>query len=52
VGVRTPITELMVITGIEDAIRDLEKGKKITNKKLLKLVNDLKVGNYQVNPNY
>jgi PAS domain S-box-containing protein len=52
VGVRTPITELMVITGIEDAVRDLEKGKKITNKKLLKLVNDLKVGNYQVNPNY
>jgi len=32
--------------------KQLEKGKKITNKKLLKLVNDLKVGNYQVNPNY
>jgi PAS domain S-box-containing protein len=52
VGVRTPITELMVLTGIEDAVRDLERGKKITDKKLLKLVNDLKAGNYDVNPNY
>jgi len=52
VGVRTPITELMVMIGVEEAIRDLEKGKKITDKKLAKIVDDLRIGNYQVNPNY
>lgn len=51
VGVRTPITELMVMTGIEDAIRQAEKGKKI-NIKMKKIIENLRVGNYTVNPNY
>ncbi|MBM3903534.1 MAG: PAS domain S-box protein [Thaumarchaeota archaeon] len=52
VGVRTPITELMVMIGVEDAIRAAELGIPIKDKRLLKVVEGLKVGNYNVNPNY
>jgi PAS domain S-box-containing protein len=51
VGVRTPITELMVLTGIEDAIRDEAKGKKL-NKKMADMVEALRTGNYKVQNNY
>lgn len=48
VSVRAPITELMVMTGIEDAIKKLEKGEKIRDKHLAELVTKLKVGDYKV----
>ncbi len=51
VGVRTPITELMVLFGVEDAIKDQAKGKKL-DKKMAGIVNALKYGNYTVQANF
>jgi len=52
VGVRTPITELMVLTGIEDAIREQEAGKPISNPKLKPILEKLRKGDYKVFDNY
>lgn len=51
VGVRTPITELMVLFGIEAAIRQQSAGKKI-DKKMLEVIDALKFGKYTVQANY
>ena len=50
VGVRTPITELMVMTGIEDACRDMEAGKPV-KPHLKEVVEKLRVGDYQITDN-
>jgi PAS domain S-box-containing protein len=52
VGVRTPITELMVMTGIEDAIREEEAGKSLSDPKLKPLLDQLRTGAYKVYDNY
>ncbi|MBI5378337.1 MAG: PAS domain-containing protein, partial [Thaumarchaeota archaeon] len=51
VGVRTPITELMVLFGVEAAIQDQAKGKKL-DKKMTEIVKALKYGNYTVQANF
>ena len=48
--VGTPITELMVMTGIEGACKDMEEGK-IVKPYLKGVVEKLKVGNYQMTNN-
>jgi PAS domain S-box-containing protein len=50
VGVRTPITELMVLTGIEGACKDMEAGKPV-KPHLKEIVEKLRVGNYQITNN-
>jgi methyl-accepting chemotaxis protein len=50
VGVRTPITELMVFTGIEGACKDMEAGKPV-KPHLKEIVEKLRVGNYQITNN-
>jgi len=50
VGVRTPITELMVLTGIEGAFKDMEAGKPV-KPHLKEIVEKLRVGNYQITNN-
>lgn len=50
VGVRTPITELMVMTGIEGACRDMEAGKPV-KAHLKAVVEKLRVGDYQITNN-
>ena len=47
VGVRTPITELMVMLGIEDACRDMEEGKSV-KPHLKEVVEQLRTGNYNM----
>lgn len=51
IGVRTPITELVVRLGVEDAIRDLEKGKKV-DQKTKAIIEELRTGNYKLFNNY
>lgn len=51
VGVRTPITELMVLFGIEDAIRQQSSGKKI-DRKMNDIISSLRYGRYTVQSNY
>jgi PAS domain S-box-containing protein len=51
VSVRAPITELMVMFGVEDAVRRLERGEKVKDKHLAGLVAKLKVGDYKVYDN-
>jgi len=50
-GVRTPITELMVLLGVEDSIRDLEKGKRV-DQKMKVIIEELRTGNYKRFNNY
>ena len=47
IGIKTPITELMEMSGIEQACKDDEAGKTITPH-LKKVIQDLKKGNYKV----
>lgn len=51
VSVRAPITELMIMFGIEDAVRKQERGEKIKDKRLAELVAKLRVGDYKVSDN-
>ncbi|MCH7967441.1 MAG: hypothetical protein IIB02_08540, partial [Thaumarchaeota archaeon] len=50
VGVRTPITELMVMTGIEGACRDMEAGKPV-KAHLKQVVEKLRTGDYKITNN-
>ncbi|QLH06867.1 methyl-accepting chemotaxis protein [Nitrosopumilus ureiphilus] len=50
VGVRTPITELMVMIGVEGACRDMEAGKPV-KPHLKAVVEKLRVGDYQITNN-
>jgi len=50
VGVRTTITELMVLTGVEDACKDMEAGKPV-KPHLKEIVEKLRVGNYDITDN-
>lgn len=50
IGVRTPITELMVMTGIEGACKDMEAGKPV-KPHLKQVVEKLRTGNYQITDN-
>jgi len=50
VGVRTPITELMVMTGIEGACKDMEAGKPV-KPHLKQVVEKLRIGDYQITDN-
>lgn len=52
VGVRTPITELMVMLGIEDACREEEAGKPLSNPALKPILEKLRTGAYKVQDNY
>lgn len=47
ISIRTPVTELMVLTGVEDAIRRMERGEKV-DPKMEELVKRLKYGNYEI----
>ncbi|MFN4336267.1 MAG: methyl-accepting chemotaxis protein [Candidatus Nitrosocaldus sp.] len=53
VAVRTPVTELMVSLGVEDAIRLIaqDKAKKI-DPKIRRLVEELRLGTYSIYDNY
>ena len=50
INVRTPITELMVMSGIEQACKDDEAGKTITPH-LKEVIQNLKMGSYKVSDN-
>jgi len=50
IGVRTPITELMVMTGIEGACKDMEAGKPV-KPHLKQVVEKLRIGDYQITDN-
>ncbi len=50
IGVRTPITELMVMTGIEGACKDMEAGKPV-KPHLKQVVEKLRTGDYQITDN-
>lgn len=50
IGVRTPITELMVMSGIEDACKDMETGKPV-KPHLKQVVEKLRTGDYQITNN-
>ena len=50
VGVRTPITELMVMLGIEGACKDMEAGKPV-KPHLKQVVEKLRTGDYQITNN-
>ena len=50
IGVRTPITELMAMTGIEGACKDMEAGKPV-KPHLKQVVEKLRTGDYQITDN-
>jgi len=50
IGIRTPITELMVMTGIEDACKDMEAGKPV-KPHLKQVVEKLRTGDYKITYN-
>ena len=50
VGVRTPITELMVMLGIEGACQDMEAGRPV-KPHLKEVVEKLRIGDYQITDN-
>jgi len=50
IGVRTPITELMVMTGIEGACKDMEAGKPV-KPHLKQAIEKLRSGNYKITDN-
>ncbi len=50
VGVRTPITELMVMTGIEGACKDMEAGRPV-KPHLKQVVEKLRTGDYTITHN-
>jgi methyl-accepting chemotaxis protein len=53
VAVRTPVTELMVSLGIEDAIRLISEGKaKKVDSRLRGIVEELRLGTYRIYDNY
>jgi PAS domain S-box-containing protein len=53
VAVRTPVTELMVSLGIEDAIRLISEGKaKKVDSRLRGIVEELRLGTYKIYDNY
>lgn len=47
ISIRTPVTELMVLTGVEDAIRRMERGERV-DPKMEELVKRLEYGNYEI----
>ncbi len=47
ISIRTPVTELMVLTGIEDAIRRMERGERVDSK-MEEIVKRLKYGKYEI----
>ncbi len=51
IGVRQVITELMEMSGIEQACREDEAGKPLSNPKLKECVRKLKFGDYQITDN-
>ncbi|MEM3103172.1 MAG: methyl-accepting chemotaxis protein [Candidatus Nitrosocaldus sp.] len=53
VAVRTPVTELMVSLGVEDAIRLIAQGKaKKVDPRVRELVDELRYGRYRIYDNY
>ena len=51
IGVRQVITELMVMSGIEQACKEDEEGKKLTNPALAECIRKLKFGDYKITDN-
>jgi methyl-accepting chemotaxis protein len=51
IGVRQVITELMVMSGIEQACQEDEAGKPLSNPKLKECIRKLKFGDYQITDN-
>ena len=49
--VGTVVTGLITLYGVEDAIREQEAGKPVTNKNLVPLIKKLKAGEYQLQDN-
>lgn len=50
-GIRQVITELMVMSGIEQACQEDEAGKPLSNPKLKECIRKLKFGDYQITDN-